>query len=271
MRKYSRTLILFLVISLGTLAIVSIYPHDFFLSDQVFKKDSRYEVKHTFFQYNIFFKPEKNQDLISLIPHLDQELLNEKGWFKNNKKRTVSLIPYGDSSFFVKRYNYSNLIDYCSKIPFCSSQAFRSFYYGFHLKKNNVNTPQPIALIEKRIGFFWTKSYIIFKKIEGKSLEELIKEKSENADLLNSEKNAKDLAHLFTVLKKNKWIHRDLTFRNIFYANEELYFLDLDEMHSYFFDNIYYRKKFEKKHVKKMIKDAENSHLNLQKSFSLPI
>ncbi len=58
---------------------------------------------------------------------------------------------------------------------------------------------------------------------------------------------------------QNKWVHRDFTFRNIWVFEDQLFFLDLDDMHSYALI-ITFQKKFRKKHLK-----------NLARDFSIPL
>lgn len=232
-----------------------IYPNDFFLSDKPFQRAPNYQVEKTFFSYKVFFLPEKTPDLEDLINHLDEALKDESGWFKNNSKRTVSIIQKNNSSFFVKRYNSKNFLDYCSKCPFRSSKAFRSFFYAYYFKQQGLPTPEPIALVEKRVGFFWTKCYLISKKIEGQSLDELLEKPSLPFDpsLIQAQ-----LTRHLTKLYENQWIHRDLTLRNIFFYQGKLYFLDLDDIHSYAFKNYFFKKKFFEKHQKRLNETFNN-------------
>ncbi len=244
-----------------------IYPNDFFLSDKIFRQAKDYQVKSDFFSYKVYFLPEKTVDLENLIESIDEALKEEAGWFKNNAKRTVSIIQKGQSIFFVKRYNSKSFFDYCSKCPFRSSKAFRSFYYAYFFKQKKLPTPEPIAIVEKRIGFLWTTCYLISKKIEGQSLEELTLEtlSGSQSKLIKTQ-----LHHLLNQLYDNKWLHRDLTLGNIFLCKDKLFFLDLDDVHSYAFNNHFFRKKFLTKHQKRLNRSLKHLKTFQETTFFVP-
>lgn len=246
-----------------------VYPNDFFLSMKTFKNNDKYLFKKTFSHLKIQSKEHVNPDLHALLSNPDHYLKDPKTWLKNNKKRTVATPTIGKSKFFIKRYNIKDGFDYFRKCPFRSSKAFRSLYYAQKFKEKGLLTPQPIALYEKRIGFLWTSTYLVFEYIEGKTLEDHF----QNSNISHEEKEKivhKLGSHLETFYQ-NKWVHRDLTLRNLFIRENQIFILDLDDLHSYAFCNVFFKKKYKKKHTEHLSTELFQNQLKLPKFFWLHI
>jgi len=116
--------------------------------------------------YQILSKEHLTPDLEVLLSEPDFFLEDPQGWLKNNVKRTVSVVQLGESTYFIKRYNFKSLFDYLSKCPFRSSKAFRSFSYAHEFNQAGLQTPKPLALFEKTNWFFvdFNLPYFEFKK-----------------------------------------------------------------------------------------------------------
>lgn len=236
------------------------YPNDLFLPITPFKNPSKYIIEKQFSSFKILSKDHVNSDLSRLLKNPNMFLEDSGSWIKNNKKRTVAIAEVGTSKFFIKRYNIQNFWDYVSKCPFRSSKAFRSFYYSTQFEAKQISTPQPIALFEKRFGFLWTTTYIIYEWMDGITLHEALKtsllEEHEKIDIFLQ------LRCHFKTMYHNKWVHRDLTLQNLFIMEGKLYLLDLDDLHSYAFNNIFFRNKFKKKHL--LFLNSNLSHYDMQ-------
>ncbi len=248
----------FLLLGISFCVYRIVYPNDFFLSDKPFKKSPKYLVEKSLTHYQIISKEHLTPDLEVLLSEPDFFLEDPQGWIKNNVKRTVSVVQLGESTYFIKRYNFKSLFDYLTKCSFRSSKAYRSFSYAHEFNKAGLRTPKPLALFEKRIGFLWTSTYLIFEYKEGETLEaHFLKER---ISLEKKEALMKELSEYMVTFYQNKWVHRDFTFRNIWVFEDQLFFLDLDDMHSYAFNNYFFRKKFRRKHLN-----------NLAHEFSIPV
>lgn len=236
------------------------YPNDLFLSISPFKNSSKYIIEKHFSSLKILSKDYVNPDLARLLKNPNKFLEESGSCIKNSKKRTISIAEVGNSKFFLKRYNIQNFWDYLSKCPFRSSKAFRSFYYSTQLEAKQINTPKPIALLEKRFGFLWTTTYIIYEWMDGITLEEALKN-----SLLEEEEKINIFLQLkshFKTMYENKWVHRDLNLHNLFIIEGKLYVLDLDDLHSYAYNNVIFRNKFKKKH--QLFLNSNLSHYNIE-------
>ncbi|MCH9634068.1 MAG: hypothetical protein S4CHLAM7_08060 [Chlamydiae bacterium] len=243
-----------------------IYPNDFFMPHAPLKNNPDLFFKKTFKQLLVISKSDLSPDLEVLICDPDSFLEDSEGWIKNNSKRTVSIVDVGESVYFIKRYNTKNLYDYVTKCPFRSSKAFRSFFYAQLFTKEGLLTPKPLALIEKRIGIFWTSTYLIFEYKKGTTLEAFF---SSNSIRLEKKLAAvKKLSDHLKILHKQRWVHRDLALRNLFVIDDNIFFLDLDDMHSYAFNNYFFNKKFNRKHLSKIQDELSHISKNSQILFS---
>lgn len=239
-------------------------PNDFFISDRLFKENPIYSVEKNFRSYKIIDKSRSSHDLEGLLTDLDFFF---DRWpdtiFKDNKKRSAMIAKVGNTRFFIKRYKYKNLLDYITKCSFRSSKAFRSFYYAKEFENAGLKTPRPIALYEKRIGFLWTNTYLVFECVEYETIENVFKQSTKK----QQEQLLKKLYTSLAVFYKNKWVHRDLCLRNLMLEEGELVFLDLDDMHAYAFNNLFFKRKFKQKHTQKMAKDLKITSDELCKEF----
>lgn len=261
-----KTLLLFFTFGGLTFGLYrTVYPNDFFLSTQEFKKNPDYDFKKNFSSLQITLKEGINPDLEKLLARPDQFLKDPQGWIKNNQKRTISVVQFDNSTYFIKRYNVKNLFDYISKCPFRSSKAFRSFLYAHKFDQAGLKTPKPIAVLEKRVAFLWTSTYLIFDYQKGETLETLLKERG--LSLKDKWALLQKVTHHLETFYQQRWVHRDLTLRNIFISQNELYFLDLDDVHSYAFNNYFFRKKFDKKHIQNLSNEFKIPPTEVKKVF----
>ncbi len=249
-----RKLTWFLVTYLLALSVYFIaFPNDFFLPKRPFiSNKDRFCYKQSFSRFTLFDKTLTSPKLLEIIDNPDQYLLEPKHIIKDNEKRTIAKLTIDSTSIILKRYNYSGIYDWITKCPFRTSKAYRAWYYQHELKKNGIETAKPIAIIEKRWGPLWRQTYLISEYIEGKTLDEKLLQSGE----IIQKKVSKQIVEILNVFYKLKWLHRDLVGRNIIIKGETLAIIDLDEMHSYAFNNRIFKSKFHKKHYSKLIEKS---------------
>lgn len=224
-----------------------IYPNDFFLSHKPFKKREAYHFEKCFNHFIIYDINKVNLTLSHLIKHPEEYLKEEMSFIKNNKKRTIAKLNLEGKKIIIKRYNFTSWFDWITKCPFRSSKAYRYWYYAHLFKDKGIDTVNPIAVIEKRIGPLWIHTYLIMEYHEGKTLNEL-KEKN----LLNSKKStiiAEQLQNTLQTFNELNWLHPDFKDKNILVTDQVVAILDLDELHAYTFNNHFYKKKSKRKHL----------------------
>lgn len=253
MRSFFRNLLIFSLAFIPIfLAYLFFFPNDFFLPKKDFIYNPDYVFEHTPFRLTIYDKSKTSKEILELIANPDLYLTSSKSLIKNNEKRTIARVNINSKSILIKRFNYKNLYDWITKCPFRSSKAYRSWYYASLLKKEEIETIQPIAIIEKRIGPFWTYSYLITEYVEGETL---------FSNYLNAQPNSmrkisEKMTHILDVFYRLKWVHRDFIGQNILVTQKGVAVIDLDEMHSYAFNNSVFKKKFFKKHLAKLLRNV---------------
>lgn len=246
----NRILLIILLTLLICVGYYSIFPNDFFLSKKEYLIDKERFNSYKTTSFTVLYdKTRLAEELLPLISSPDSFFDEPLSFIKNNCKRTVVKIIVGPSKLVIKRYNYKNWFDWITKCPFRSSKAYRAWYYMNELKRKGVFTTTPIAIIEKRIGPFWLETYLVTEYLEGTSL-------NQNGTAAISETIYKELLNVLAIFFKNKWLHRDFIASNMILQNDKIAIIDLDEMHSYAFQNSYFRKKFLKKHIKKFQQTA---------------
>lgn len=164
--------------------------------------------------------------------YLQQLLLNpdkyiEQGQIlKAGNTCTVAQIKLHDLNLVIKRYNIKNfwhkIKRACqrSRAAICWQNAHRLLFY-------NIQTPNPIAILENRHGIFRGKSYYIAEYIDGISAQDfLTTEKQTNKLQLFANKL------LATIHKLNKLLirHGDMKANNFLLHNNEIFLLDLDSI-----------------------------------------
>ncbi len=219
---------------------ITVYTYDFFLPKAPYKKDPSFVYRKTFSELLIYSAQENGPALSSLLqnPDLPFSHNRDKQRLRHDRKRSIAILQADDHKWMIKRHHNKGLWDWITKCPFRSSKAYRAWHYGIQFKELGIPTPEPIAVLEKRIGFVWTKSYFISKYVEeGSPLRE------ENPEVIE------ELLRFLKVLYLHHYVHRDFNRRNLLIKNGLPIFIDLDDVHRYCFRNYFFRKKFYRKHL----------------------
>lgn len=233
------------------------FPNDFFLSKNEFTQNKDlYCYEQSFNKFTLFNKTLATSQLLDIIKSPDSYLNKKKNIIKDNEKRTIAKLEVDFGTIILKRYNFKGVYDWITKCPFRSSKAYRAWYYQHKLLKHGVATTKPIAIIEKRWGPFWLQTYTISEYIEGKPLSS----EQDQLNHLSYKPICKQLIKYLNVFYHLKLLHRDLVARNIIINGENIAIIDLDEMHSYTFNNKIFKKKFVNKHYYKLINRSPFSH-----------
>ncbi len=253
MKKFSLTLVsLALVIA----TYLFLFPNDFFLPKSKFiNNQSTYTYQRSFRRQTLFNKTLVSKQLLDIIKSPDSYFNKKNTIIKDNDKRTIAKLVVGSETVILKRYNIEGIYDWITKCPFRSSKAYRAWYYQHLLLDQGVSTAEPIAIIEKRWGPFWLQTYIVSKYIEGEPLGI----KQNKLDPLIDKAICKQLVKYLNVFYHSRLLHRDLVARNIIISGDTVAIIDLDEMHSYAFNNRIFKNKFFQKHYYKFIHTSELS------------
>lgn len=145
---------------------------------------------------------------------------------KAGNSATVARVQIGTEEYVVKRYNIKNQW-HRIKRAFTPSRAARSWCYGHLLELLEVNTPAPIALLERRFGPFRGVAYLVCAPLDLDGGDFLDKKIAAGMAVAQGESR---FAELFHSLGQTHLSHGDLKGSNFFLKADQLWVLDLDAM-----------------------------------------
>jgi tRNA A-37 threonylcarbamoyl transferase component Bud32 len=146
------------------------------------------------------------------------------------KRRNTSFlarVAIGGKDVVIKRYNHKGLW-HSIRQSFRTSRAKRSWLHGHRLAMLGVNTPRPLAYIEKRIGPILWASYIITEHVQGPNLDEILIDPSTSDE--RKQDVYRQIHELMTAMHKNRITHGDFKRTNFVITEDKVCITDLDAM-----------------------------------------
>jgi serine/threonine-protein kinase RIO1 len=153
--------------------------------------------------------------------------ISEDLLLKNGNSATLVRYKIEKNDLVIKRYNMKTII-HAARRAFKKSRADHSWHYAHILQNKGINTPDPIAIKEKRWGPFRNKAYFICKYIEGPTALNYF----QNPEIEYDDKSAmaKQIIEMFNMLKSSMLTHGDMKATNIIIHCNKPFLLDLDSM-----------------------------------------
>ncbi|MFU8797869.1 MAG: lipopolysaccharide kinase InaA family protein, partial [Gammaproteobacteria bacterium] len=147
---------------------------------------------------------------------------------KNDATTTVGIVNIDGSELAIKRYNIKGF-SHALKRSIRPSRAALCWEHAHMLLAAGICTPPPVAMIEKRYGFFRSTAYFINEYTPAKDIFEYLK----TADIEARTQIAENISALFQQL--NHWgiTHGDLKPENILIRDKKPVLLDLDSLRIY--------------------------------------
>lgn len=154
-------------------------------------------------------------------------VLHRENLLKNGNTCTVGKVRVQENEIVIKRYNIKNCwhaLRRCLQ-PTRAAISWRNAHY---LQMAGVQTPTPIALIEKRFGFLRGRAYFIADYVNGPGLDDYINQKKQHGQ--DWKTLAADVILLLADLYSLQLWHGDLKASNILVVNDKPILIDLDSM-----------------------------------------
>lgn len=145
---------------------------------------------------------------------------------KDGNTCTVSLVEVPQNKLVCKRYNIKNLWHAVLR-GLRASRASRSWRNAHCLRRLNIATPQPLALIEQRFGPLRGKAWFFMAYIEGVSARNIF---SDTQYLGQRATVVKQFTLLFTRMAQERLSHGDMKATNFIFSDDQLFIIDLDSM-----------------------------------------
>jgi len=152
-------------------------------------------------------------------------VLKEAKILKDGNSSTVFLIHLSGRPLIVKRYNMKNRW-HATRRSFRQSRAWISWRNAHLLKSIGINTPNPVAMIEKRLGPLRSVSYILTEYVDGTDSYHLLN--SDKAGEIDIIRLVKQFGELLRKFASSSISHGDFKATNFIVSDKELFVTDLD-------------------------------------------
>ncbi|WP_285274619.1 lipopolysaccharide kinase InaA family protein [Halopseudomonas bauzanensis] len=148
---------------------------------------------------------------------------------KDGGSSTVARVTVGDRQVVIKRYNIKGFSHWLKRF-WRPSRAWHSWLAGWRLHFLGIATPQPLAMIERRIGPLRREAWLITDYCPG---ENLFQHLGEAGDVLPDPAAAEAMQHTFRQLNEARISHGDFKATNLLWHENRVWLIDLDAMQSH--------------------------------------
>ena len=167
-----------------------------------------------------------SQLLVDWMEHSKLGLLPETDlMLKPGNSQTVWQTRLGAMDVVVKRYNIKDwrhaIRRACSR-----SRASRSWENAHALRAYHIRTPEPLAIIEQRVGAIRRRAWYITRVADGTSASEFFS----GREISELEPDARRLADLVLSFGENELVHGDMKAANFMLSARAVEVIDLDSM-----------------------------------------
>jgi tRNA A-37 threonylcarbamoyl transferase component Bud32 len=143
---------------------------------------------------------------------------------KDGRTSTVARVASGDRALVIKRYNLKNLRHTLTRF-WRPSRAWHSWREAHRLAFYGIATPDPLALVEERVGPLRGRAFLITEHCPGINLLKLL-----SAEAMPSAEVAQAIVSLFQRLHDLRISHGDLKATNLLWRDGRVFLIDLDAM-----------------------------------------
>ena len=154
---------------------------------------------------------------------------------KDGRTCTVAQVEQAGRTLVVKRYNLKNLKHFLERC-WRPTRAWHSWREGHRLRFFGVATPEPLALVEERIGPLRRRAFLICVYCPGRNLLELLSPDREPDDDV-----ARAIVSLFSSLHALRISHGDLKATNLLFHDGKVFVIDLDAVQQHSSPHTYAR------------------------------
>ena len=164
--------------------------------------------------------------IASFLDNLDKIINDPKSLFlKRGNSSTVIRIKIDNHDLVVKRYNIKNFRHRLRRF-FRPTRATHSWQSAHKLLKLGIETPTPVAMLERRFGYFRGRGYFICEYVDGPDVIDFFND----GDLHQKLDVAKRIANIFDNFAIAKISHHDMKGANIIINKGHAVIVDLDGM-----------------------------------------
>ena len=196
--------------------------------EKIFRTCTDFVAESSFRKFQVVSRSECCKSLTEFLTAPDA-YINTGHVLKRGSTNTVSIVSLTNGKkVFVKRYKSNKGLIHQFFRGFRASRARNSWYIGhYFLRLLGIDTPKPIALIEKKIGIFVTCSYLVTEFVKGETALHYF----DNLTEINSTaiQRADALVEILSTLKQGLVFHGDMKATNFIFTDTRNLVIDLDQ------------------------------------------
>lgn len=188
---------------------------------------SQFAVHHSFDRLSVVLRSEQHW----LAPLLadPNSVFTDQPLLKDGGSSTVTRATLDGREVVIKRYNIKGFGHWLKRF-WRPSRAWHSWLAGWRLSFLGIATPQPLAMIEQRIGPWRRQAWLVTEYCPGQDLLQLLGEAGDRVPL-GSE--AKHLLQPFQQLTAMRISHGDCKATNLLWHEDAVVLIDLDALQAH--------------------------------------
>lgn len=188
---------------------------------------SQFAVHRSFHQYAVVLRSEQ-QALAPLLADPDS-VFSGQPLLKDGGGSTVTRVTVDGRELVVKRYNIKSTSHWLKRF-WRPSRAWHSWLAGWRLMFLGIATPQPLAMIERRVGPLRREAWLVTEYCPGRNLLEHLGESGETPP---DPQTTRALLKLFNQLADARITHGDFKATNLLWQDGKVWLIDLDAMQAH--------------------------------------
>lgn len=176
-----------------------------------------------FTQLTVYHEQYDSSLLQSILTRPDAYLIDKryKKLYKHDRTTTVVLVTDGNQRFVIKRYNTKNLWHIVRR-SVRSTRAATCWRLAHRFMNIGINTPPPVAMIEKRFGPLRGRSYYIAEHVNGTPCIDYLGDDADADHIIG------DIKRIFSIMLAQRVSHGDMKAANLLVSDKQVVLLDLD-------------------------------------------
>lgn len=203
------------------------------------KEYSELTCRRSFTRFILCKKAYDTPEMTAFLHNPDRIINDPKSIFlKKGNSSTVIRIKINEHDLVVKRYNIKNIRHRLRRF-LRPSRAMHSWQSAHLLLMLGIATPMPVAMLERRFGYFRSTAYFVYDYIDGMNAIDFFNDGNKQQQPVV----AKRILDIFKNLAIAKISHQDMKGTNIIIHQQHPVLVDLDAMCMH-----YSRKRFERAH-----------------------
>lgn len=187
----------------------------------------------TFNRYIQFERSFGEDAVLALLDNIERVMRSPWRILKDDRTSTVVVVEWNQEKWVIKRANTKSIFHACRR-AFLPSRASKNWKNAKKLQSINIQSLEPIAMLEERFGVLKKRSYFICRYIDAVDALHFFTHRFEPVQPWQTV--AENICKMIETLAKHRVSHRDLNLSNILIKDEQPILIDLDAMQSYRFD-----------------------------------